>query len=85
MLIILLYQKHESYSESTQLNDIAVIKLENMAKINENIQVACLPLNSFFPSNNTLKSWSVGWVKIFTILVWTFRHYSFKILIVIVI
>jgi hypothetical protein len=43
-------------------NDIAILKLEKSAPLNNKIQIACLPRSksTSFPSYN-LNSWIVGW------------------------
>ena len=62
--------KHESYNETTVLNDIAILKLAEEVTLNEYVQISCLPEVKSFPfvtnkndliNETTTMAIAVGW------------------------
>jgi secreted trypsin-like serine protease len=55
-------KKHESYSTTTLVNDIAILTLTNKATLNNYIQIACLPTSSSdtYPGTN-VDVYAAGW------------------------
>ena len=62
-LKILILFKHENFSPTTFLNDIAIIKLQSKVSLNNNVELACLPsrTTSFYPSQSYIDSYAAGW------------------------
>lgn len=54
--------KHESYDETNVLNDLAILKLNDVVNANQDVQFACLPRNfsTISPPLNS-PAWVVGW------------------------
>ncbi|XP_065079919.1 kallikrein-8-like [Ochlerotatus camptorhynchus] len=53
--------RHQKYSASKRKNDIALIKLEHPAKLNDNVQPICLPLPEMLPKKFPPKMMVSGW------------------------
>lgn len=62
IILFFLYKQHESYDDRTVLNDIAILKLESNAVLNNQVQVACLPpiISNNYPKASTL-AYAAGW------------------------
>lgn len=56
------YTIHPNYNRANFLNDIAIIKLSSQVKLNDRIQVACLPEDTkMYPKNTNINAFIVGW------------------------
>ncbi|RNA35138.1 transmembrane protease serine 12 [Brachionus plicatilis] len=56
------YTIHPNYDSTTELNDIAIIKLSTKVDLNDRIQVSCLPEDeSIYPKNNDISAYIAGW------------------------
>ena len=59
---VLKRKTHDMYDEYYTLNDIAVLVLDKEVELNEHIQIACLPPDSFsYPGENITEAYAVGW------------------------
>jgi len=54
--------QHPKYNGQFYLNDIAILKLSNPAKLSKTVQIACLPTvkGESYPVPNQ-PAWAVGW------------------------
>ena len=57
--------KHPEYDPVTNLNDIAVLKLQDPIELNENIQISCLPNRVDYPSEIGIPAYALGWGKLY--------------------
>ncbi len=53
--------RNANFSDSTFLDDIALLKLSSPVTLNNYIQVACLPNTSYYPSGIEISAYIVGW------------------------
>ena len=51
---------HPNYNIDTNVNDITILKLAEPATLDKNVQLACLPTQTF-PQSVNIPAWSVGW------------------------
>ena len=59
---VLKRKPHEMYDPYFTLNDIALLVLDKEVELNEHIQIACLPPDSFsYPGTNITEAYAVGW------------------------
>ena len=65
MINIFLFNKHESWYDTTFRNDIALFYLSSDVTLNNYIQIACLPTSTStsYPGVN-LDVYAVGWGKL---------------------
>ncbi|CAF0829847.1 unnamed protein product [Brachionus calyciflorus] len=62
------YTLHPSYNSVNQLNDIAIIKLENKVNLNNFVQIACLPeTTKKYPDKTDISAYVIGWGNTVTI------------------
>jgi hypothetical protein len=59
--------RNSNYDSVANLNDIALILLNEEATLNQYVQIACLPNQaiSFYPNDTNIASWIVGWGDLF--------------------
>ncbi|CAF0860178.1 unnamed protein product [Brachionus calyciflorus] len=54
--------RHENFNDRNNLNDIAILKLEQYIEFNQYIQPACLPRSTEkYPDKINISAWAVGW------------------------
>lgn len=60
--------RHPNYDKETNLNDIAILKLANPVKLDQNVQLACLPNPAVrvYPTQSNIPTFAIGWGTLYS-------------------